>query len=451
MSRWTENAILAVLGLVVLLFITRAWSGGRHTPSPRGATVLTIVSPHWEGIRYEFKRGFEAWWNENNPAVPVSIEWLTPGGTSQIVRFIESEYAKRPDGIGIDVLFGGGVPPYEYLNSRGFLEKASLPQEILGGIRPAIGGVRLYEIEHRWFGAALSGFGIVFNRQVLRRLDLTPPRTWEDLADPRYIDWVASGHPASSGSVHMLYEVILQAYGFDKGYSIICGMAGNVRAFDEGGNATPRAIGLGEAALGGAIDFYAFEQVDAFGEDNIGFIMPQNLSVISPDPIAVMKGAPNPELASAFLRFVLGESGQKLWYIKKGEPDGPVLFGLNRFPVLTELYERFLPTAVSGNPYSFSSRLDFNYDKSSRRWNILNDLLQATVFDVHHALRSAWRIVGPSGDTALLHQFVRSPVTEDELTTLAATKWKIPAERARIMRQWSQSASSKFRSISGDL
>ncbi|MBN1809279.1 MAG: extracellular solute-binding protein [Planctomycetes bacterium] len=448
MSRWMETALLAILGIFVVVFMTMAWkSAGGPEAVPGGAAQLAVISPHWEGIRYEFEHAFEQHWNGTHPENPVDLTWLSPGGTSQIVRFIESEFTKNPDGIGVDVIFGGGVAPYEYFKEKGFFERIVLPQDTMAQIPPVIGGVRMYDIEHRWFGAAISGFGIVCNHRVLQIINRSAPRTWEDLANPIYMDWIASGDPRSSGSVHMLYEVILQAYEFEKGYQILCGMAGNIRAFDEGGNATPRAVGMGEAAAGGSIDFYAAEQVDAYGPQNIGFSMPRDLSVLSADPIAVLKGAPNHEHATAFVQFVMSEEGQKLWYVTKGKPGGPVMFGLNRYPVLKNLYDAGLPTAVSGNPYEFRTELRFDADKSSARWRILNDLLKATIFDVHSELRSAWRIVGPAGDTDLLKKFGECPVKEEDLAELARTKWRNPATRAAVMTEWTLFAKEKFRTI----
>src|SRR4030095_6694934 len=53
------------------------------------------------------------------------------------------------------------------------------------------------------------------------------------------------------------------------------------------------------------IDFYAWAQVNEAGADKIGFVMPDNLTVINPDGIAILKGAPNPSVAEAFGSFVI--------------------------------------------------------------------------------------------------------------------------------------------------
>lgn len=435
--------MLVACGALVLWFTLAAFMNRPARPAGK-AVELVVISPHWEGIKYEFANAFEARWNREHPEQAVRIVWRDVGGTSQIVRVLENDYEKTPGGVGIDILFGGGTTPYEKLKELGILERVALPADVLERLPKEVAGVPLYDSEWCYFGAAISGFGIVYNRKVLEFLRLPAPRTWQDMANSRYIDWVASGDPTKSGSVHMLYEIILQAYGFERGYATMCAIAGNVRAFDEGGNATPRAVGLGDAALGGAIDFYAWEQVDAFGRECVDFILPSGLTVVNADPIAVLKGAPHRDIAGAFILFVLSEAGQKLWYLKKGAPGGPTLYGLNRLPVLKELYGLGLPTAVAGNPFEFRAGFRYDPQKGSLRWRITNDLFKATIMDVHAALRAAWRIVGPSGDARLLAEFGRPPVSEERLLELAAGPWNSASARAEYMAEWTRFAHAKF-------
>lgn len=444
--RHAQTVILALCGIFVLWFTAAAFL---NRPSRETAAVyeLVVVSPHWEGIRYEFGRAFAERWLKEHPDEPVKLVWRDVGGTSQIIRYVESQFQATPEGIGVDVVFGGGTTPYEKLKDQGYLEVFTPPLHILNEIPSHLAGIPLYDPERYYFGAAISGFGIVYNKSVLDYLDLPYPETWEDLANPRYMDWVASGDPTKSGSVHMLYEIILQAYGFEKGYATICGMAGNVRAFDEGGNATPRAVGLGDAALGGAIDFYAWEQVAAHGESRIGFVMPRGLTVVNADPIAILKGAPNREVAGAFLRFVLSEEGQKLWYVKKGSPGGPQIYGLNRFPVMEKLYGMGLPTAVTGNPFDFKPGFTYNVYKGSHRWRVLNDFIRATIMDVHGPLRDAWRLAGPSGDEDLCRDFGKPPVDEETLMNMASGPWNSPVTRAKYISEWTRAAEHKFRAM----
>ena len=44
------------------------------------------------------------------------------------------------------------------------------------------------------------------------------------------------------------------------------------------------------------IDFYAQAKIGDLGKDNLGFTMPAGGTVMDPDPVAILKGAPKPKL-----------------------------------------------------------------------------------------------------------------------------------------------------------
>ncbi|NDC37001.1 MAG: hypothetical protein EBZ48_02995, partial [Proteobacteria bacterium] len=143
---------------------------------PLSAAELTIISPHWEGIRYEFEQSFSDYY-QRKFGEPVRITWLDVGGTSEILRFIRSEYKGRPDGIGVDMLFGGGVEPFLELKKAGLLERSTFnpPTNVA---RTAAGTV-LHDQDGFYFAPTMSMFGIICNLDVLHKLRLSPPQTWE--------------------------------------------------------------------------------------------------------------------------------------------------------------------------------------------------------------------------------------------------------------------------------
>ena len=81
-------------------------------------------------------------------------------------------------------------------------------------------------------------------------------------------------------------------------------------------------MAAGEAAAAICIDFYgryeaqrtrdAAIQAGLQGADakgRIGYVSPPGETVIDPDPIGLLNGAPDPELARRFVEFVLSEDG----------------------------------------------------------------------------------------------------------------------------------------------
>jgi len=427
-----------------------AVAGGLMSCSPGEGEAVVVLSPHWEGIMREFSRGFAEWHLETY-GTPAHVEQLdVGGGGSKIKKYIESRFGDNQESIGVDVLFGGGVATHARLAEMGLLVPVDLPVYVETGLERRLAGLPLHDPERRWFGAAMSGFGIVRNRRIVERMSLPRAREWADLTNPRLFGWVASGNPTSSGSVHMLFELVLQAYGFEKGYAAICQIAGNVAAFDQGGNAAPRSVGLGQSAYGMCIDMYGREQQSRLGAENVDFTMPESLTVISADPVAVLKGAPNPQLANRFLEYVLSEPGQKLWYLRVGTEGGPRRYALNRLPVVRSVYAPGAETDVTIDPFAWRGKLSFNEKLSSARWGVLNGLLQATVIDVHGELREAWRATIDAGEAEhpeLVEKYGSSPVTEEEMLELARTWTADVGLRQERMAEWSRFARAKFHSV----
>jgi iron(III) transport system substrate-binding protein len=52
---------------------------------------LVIISPHNEAIRFEFTRAFANYYRKSTGR-SVHIDWRLPGGTTEIVRYLNSEF-----------------------------------------------------------------------------------------------------------------------------------------------------------------------------------------------------------------------------------------------------------------------------------------------------------------------------------------------------------------------
>ena len=127
---------------------------------------LVIVTPHWEGIRIEYEAAFEAYYLETFGDV-VNIQWLDVGGTSDVIKYVDSAFDATPDGIGIDIFWGGGVDPFIAAKEKGQLQAYEVSEAILSKIPATIAGVPMYDPDYTWYGSALSGFGIFYNKALI--------------------------------------------------------------------------------------------------------------------------------------------------------------------------------------------------------------------------------------------------------------------------------------------
>jgi ABC-type Fe3+ transport system substrate-binding protein len=290
---------------------------------------------------------------------------------------------------------------------------------------------------------------LVYNKPVLDVLKLTEPREWADLGDPGFFSWVASADPRQSGSMHMAYEIILQAYGWEEGWRQLTRISANCRSFSRGASDVPLDVSAGEAACGMAIDTYGLRAVAEAGEGRMGFCLPEALTVINPDGIGVLKGAPELELAELFVQFVLSERGQRIWMQRVGTPGGPVQHGLYRLPVIPGLVERYREhAAVQMDPYEFQSGVEFDLGKKNRRWGILNALIGACIIDVHDDLAAAWRVMRDlPADDPRVRALLEPPVGEEELLRMAEERWDDAAFRADTVARWSNEAKHRYRRL----
>lgn len=410
---------------------------------------LVVISPHSPEIRSEFSLGFAQWW-EARTGRTAAVRWLDVGGTGESIEYIRSRNAEKRQGGGVDVFFGGGNFPFVLLRKQDLLATHAVPDSILANIPRSLHGVDVYQDDSMWYGAALSGFGILCNREVARRNNLAIPATWTDLAARECLGWVSSGDPRYSGSIHAMYEILLQAYGWEHGWEIVARLGGNIQTFTKGASTAAKEVSTGQAAFGLAIDFYAFIEIQRYGADRLAFVLPEGESVINADGIAVLRNAPSPDLAGAFVNYVLS-AGQALWILRPGLPGGPDHYPLCRFPVDSTLYTRPAEDlTVTTNPYATAPSLDYNAGLAGKRWSILGDLIAAFVITPHQDLKRCWAEVRRRGLTPQQYRrYFAIELDEQEVLALASD-WnsrEFAARRIKLMNTWTAWAQKRYRAI----
>lgn len=432
------GAFLTVLVVLIgVPLLVRPISVAADTAARR----VIIVTPHNEQIRSEFGRGFSAW-HLREYGEPATVIWNTPGGTSEISRLLRSSWEAalrvgREPGGDADVLFGGGSFEFERLSkpivvstdsgerSASVLEPSGFDSAWLKSMLGAndIGGRKLYDDEGRWIGAALSGFGIVWNNDVLERLDQPAPTTWSDLADPAFRGWISMVNPAQSSSIATAIEAILEREGWVNGWRLLRRTAGNARSYSASSPRVPIDVSQGDAAAGICIDFYGRSQsqslVDAdravrgdAAPPRVGYVDPIGKTVIDSDPVAVLRNPIDREMAQRFIAFVLSDEGQALWQYRTGSPGGPTQFELRRMPIkrsfinahLDRFVDRVDPFAIAQSP---------SHPNSDARL-FVTPLFAGMAMDVHELLTVAWRRITehpayPSGPGVVTAEMVSDP------------------------------------------
>ncbi|PQV64915.1 ABC-type Fe3+ transport system, substrate-binding protein [Abditibacterium utsteinense] len=405
---------------------TQSASNGGSATKNEASQVLTIISPHTREIQVEFTD----LWKSQNPGS--DIKWLDQGGTSDDLGFVRQQFAgkDKTKGIGIDLFFGGGGETFTELEKDGLLAPLSSDYSI-----PAqLNGVPLRGKNNSWVAAALSGFGILYNKQIAARDKLPIPQSWEGLTDPKLRDRIELADPRHSGSAHTAYEIILQSNGWDKGWKILTAMTGNARTFATNGGAPLQDVQNGEAVFCPSIDFYARSAIKKAGNEKLGYISPQGQDVVTADPIALLPGAPNAQAAKKFVQMVMSPAGQKLWFTAKGSAGGPKNSELFRLPALPASYTN---GGASGNPYQNRNSAKYDAEKASIRRRALDDLIGSVLIDNHDAVKAAWQ-KNPS-----LEATGYVPLSEAEFMKIAV-QWNKPEFVSATQEKWASAAVAKF-------
>lgn len=423
------SIIFGLLALIVILPL--ALQRESSTVSPRRADDrLVILTPHNESIRQEFGEAFAAYWQEKTGR-SLYVDWRTPGGTSEIRMVLDAGYDAARDtgreGIGVDLFFGGGEPDFAGQARAGRL----LPLRVFdthpewfgedGPIPSGFTGERYYPDDRVWVGTCMSQFGICYNPDVLKRLGVPSPKSWDDLGDPRLAGSVALADPTKSGSVARTFELLVQDQiqrrlraglepeealdsGWTAGLQLIQRMAANARYFTDSASKIPHDVGQGNAAAGMCIDFYGRSYADELttrdGRPRVVWIAPQAGTTLSADPVAVLRGTEREALAQEFVEFCLSPAGQRLWFLKPGTEGGPVERALHRTPIRRDVYTPealALSTMPDAHPYEDEG--NFTYDRSltGASFNTLRQFVKVMCIDSHQEMKSAWAAMVAAG------------------------------------------------------
>ncbi|AKC82386.1 iron ABC transporter substrate-binding protein [Verrucomicrobia bacterium IMCC26134] len=472
--------LVFLMAVLALPFWLRTGALSDETKSDR---VLVIISPHNEAIRYEFEAGFKKWYFDRTGKT-VAFDWRLIGGTSEIARYLEGEYSGsfqnywtgklgRPwstvvassfadgrlakdapleakeareaflassVGCGIDLFFGGGSYDFIVQARAGRLVSPGLENVHADWFQDSVFPVKhagddFRDPQGRWFGAALSSFGIVYNRDSLARLGMSPPSQWTDLADPRLIGQVALADPTKSGSMNKAFENVLQqqihrivdarlattrfsseadklvaeqdavAEGWVEGLRLLQYISANSRYFTDSAQKVPIDVAAGNCAVGMCIDFYGRQQVEALerrsGSGRMGYVSPQGGTVYSVDPIGLLRGSTNEDTARAFIEYVLSDKGQSLWNQKPGTPGGPTRFALRRLPVRKDAYGEaglaVLRSDPEEAPYQIEAPLVYRPEWTAALFGELRFIMRVMCLDSQPELVAAWRDIVAAG------------------------------------------------------
>lgn len=219
--------------------------------------------------------------------------------TGEALAKLEAEDGKTT----ADIWFGGGVDSYINARDLGYLEPYK--SEELDHIDE-----QYCDKDGNYSGLALVPAGFIVNDDILEEKGLEAPKTWEDLADPKYKGEIIMANPAISGTNYAIVSGLIQSMGEEEAWDYFEKLNENIDFYAKGGGEPLQKVGAGEFAIGiVAITGGTYE----VGESNpTSVLYPEDIIPWTPAPIAIFKNTENLDASKVFVDWYLSQNGQEV-------------------------------------------------------------------------------------------------------------------------------------------
>lgn len=208
-----------------------------------------------------------------------------------------------------DVWFGGGADSFIAAKEADLLEpyiseeSKTIPD-------------KYKDKEGYWTGTSLVTVGFMVNNDLLKEKGLESPKTWTDLADPKYKGEIMMADPSISGTNYAMVNGLIQNMGEEKAWNYFNKLNSNIPFLAKRGSEPANKVCSGEFAVGVIPmtgEYFVMED-----QYPVSTIYPEDVIPWIPAPVAIFKNAENTEAAKAFVDWSLSEKGQT--FIQEKDP-----------------------------------------------------------------------------------------------------------------------------------
>jgi iron(III) transport system substrate-binding protein len=315
----------SVLFSSLLIFV----AGCAHGPSK---TPLLVYSPHGKEMLSAFAQAFE----QDHPSV--DVQWLDMGSQDAYER-IKVE-RNNPQA---DIWWGGPMTMFERAEA----------ESLLAPYRPSWAATVPDDARSHhdaWYGTFYTPEVILYNAQMLGRD--AAPGDWDDLLAPQWRGKIILRSPPASGTMRVIFCAIIQREirrtgNPDAGYAWLRKLDANTKTYVSDPTQLYLRIARGEAPVS-VWDMPDVELQVHRTHDPFGYLMPRNGTPVLVEGIAVVRGAPHPDLARSFYDFVTSRES----LLRQARE-------FYRVPVRTDLPPDSLPAWITSHPWK-PMNIDWN-------------------------------------------------------------------------------------------
>jgi ABC-type Fe3+ transport system substrate-binding protein len=299
-KRTLAITIVTVLAMALLFVPTFA-------AEAQAAEKIGWVGPVYKELSASLTKGFKAYYKKTY-GKDVDITFVRPGGWPVVVDKVRI-WDGEPDA---DIFLGAGAPAHEVLKQDGLL--VPYRPKNWDKVPAEWHGMKVKDKDYYWTCFAPWIVTNLYNEKVLKKLRLPPPKTWNDLLNPIYRGNIVHTLPYASGTMHEAIEILMQGFGEKEAWRYLRLLAAQLARFSTGSTDTTNLVKRGEVPIG-----VAQPQMNAMAARKDGYpvrdLLPEK-TILVPEAVALLKGAPNEKNGKIFLDWLFSTDGQK--YVLEG-------------------------------------------------------------------------------------------------------------------------------------
>lgn len=343
------------------------------------------VGPVYKELSDSLMKGFKEFYKRTY-GKDIDITFVRPGGWPVCVDKVRA-WKGKPDA---DVFLGGGAPAFEVMDKEGLLVPYK-PKD-WDQIPAQWGGMKVKDERFIWTCFSPWIVTNLYNEKVLKALKLPVPKTWQDLLNPIYRGYIVQTLPYASGTQHEVIEITLQSMGEKEGWAYQRYLAAQLDRFSTGSVDTTHMVSRGEVPIG-----IAQPQMNAMSARADGYAVRDLLpdkTILVPESVGLLKGAPNEKNAKIFLDWLFSLEGQK--YVLEGR----------YFPARKDI--RFSILEKEGVTMAKHARdalgvdsfwdlkvgfINYDLDLATKRWDEVNRFYEYEIYRKWRELKSSLALI----------------------------------------------------------
>jgi iron(III) transport system substrate-binding protein len=225
----------------------------------------------------------------------LEVEWFY-GGSEKVITKLVAEFEQGKTMA--DLIMIADPAYYNTLKREGRLLQYTSPN--MKFVYP-----EWVDKDNYYSGVRINVMGIAYNKNTVQPKDL--PKTWWDLADPKWKGKVGMPNPLLSGTSFVTVAGLVRSS--KHGWPLFEAWRKNNISCEPGNGPVETKLLSGQLSVGMILE----ENILRATNDGkpLGFVYPSDGTLVNPAPIAIMKTTKNPAGAKAVYDFFLAKEGQQ--------------------------------------------------------------------------------------------------------------------------------------------